>query len=124
MPDDVRGRDRREPSPPLGPGVARRVLTAAIPVWALLAAVAVVAAAFSVALIVQSRSAVHLGPAVGASQTVDVRLVLCNRDVDRLRLNPRTAELDLEQVMRDQGAQAVDVVLERRDCPTPTPAGP
>ncbi len=123
MSDEVQGNSRRERNAP-GPGVARRVLTAGVPAWALLAAVAVVVVAFSVALIVQARSTVHLDPAVGAAQTLDVHLVLCNRDVDRLQLNPRKAELGLEKVMRDQGAQAVDVVLERRDCPKPAPSGP
>jgi len=41
-----------------------------------LAAVAVVVVAFSVALITQARSMIHLGPAVGASQSVDVHLVV------------------------------------------------
>ncbi len=119
MSDEFQGSDRRERILAPGPGVARRVLTAGIPAWALLAAVAVVVVAFSVAMIAQARSSVHLGPAVGVSQSVDVHLVLCNRDVDRLQLNPRKAELGLEKVMRDEGAQAVDVVLERRDCPEP-----
>ncbi|MDQ6728155.1 MAG: hypothetical protein M3066_18635 [Actinomycetota bacterium] len=89
-----------------------------------MAAVAVVVVAFSVALITQARSMIDLGPTVGASQSVDVHLVVCNRDIDRLQVNPRKAELGLEKVLRDEGAQAADVVVERRDCPEPVPPGP
>jgi hypothetical protein len=112
---------RAQPEPPRGPGLARRVLTRAVPLWALLAAVVVVAVAFTVVLAVRAASEVRLGPAVGVAQELDVRLLLCNADVDRVSINPRQAELDLEEVLRDEGAKAVTVRLERRDCPEPQP---
>ncbi len=46
-------------------------------------------------------------------------MILCNHDVDRLDLNPRHEELDLEAVLRDEGAGAADVRIDRRDCPRP-----
>ena len=95
------------------------LLTRPIPVWAALAAVAAVAAVLGVALAVARASSVELGPAIETAEWVEVDVTLCNEDVDRLDLNPRHAELDLEGVLRTEGARAVDVRVERRDCPRP-----
>ena len=115
-PVEAEGRGRERPR-------LRRVLSARVPVWVLLVAL-VVAVILAGLLVVEARSGVHLPPAVGAAQDVDVRMTLCNADVDRLELNPRTAELDLEDVLRSEGARAANVVVEREDCPTtPQPPG-
>lgn len=51
-------------------------------------------------------------------------MTLCNAAVDHLEINPRTAELNLEDVLRSQGANRANVVLQREDCPTtPQPPG-
>lgn len=109
-----------QPSDP-GAGIARRALTVGVPLWALLVMAAIVAGGFGVAMIAQARSATHLGHAVAAAKRVEVHMTLCNRDVDRLGINPRTSELDLEKTLRDHGAAEADVVVERIDCPRPGP---
>lgn len=103
----------------LSRGSTRRLLTTRIPVWATLAIVVVVGGILGAMLVVQAQSSVRLGPAAGAAQQVDASMVLCNEDVDRLRLNPRASELDLEDVFRQAGAAAVDVTVKRIDCPKP-----
>lgn len=40
------------------------------------------------------------------------------RGVDRLKINPRKAELELTSELRDLGSRAAKVVVERQDCPT------
>lgn len=93
--------------------------------WVLLAAVVVVAGALAVFAAMRLNDAVHLGPAVGGARRVEVHIELCNRDVDRLKINPRASELTLEKVLRDRGAKAADVVVDRSDCPTVTaPSAP
>ncbi|MGI9079241.1 MAG: hypothetical protein ACR2GF_00205 [Acidimicrobiales bacterium] len=104
-----------------GAGIARRTLTVGVPLWALLVTAAIVAGGFGVAMIAQARSATHLGHAVAAAKRVEVHLTLCNRDVDRLGINPRTSELSLEKALRESGAVEADVVVERIDCPQPRP---
>lgn len=103
-----------------GGSVVGRLLRRRVPVWLLLAAVAAVAAALAAALVLERQSSVELGPAVGTAERVVVQMTLCNGDVDRLDLNPRRAELDLEDVLREEGAAAADVRVERRDCPRPS----
>ena len=76
-----------------------------------------VAGVLAALLLVQARSAVHLAPAIGAAERVDVEMTLCNADVDRLEINPRTAELDLEGTLRSEGARIAEVVVHREDCP-------
>lgn len=58
---------------------------------------------------------------MAAAKRVEVHLTLCNRDVDRLGINPRTSELSLEKALRESGAVEADVVVERIDCPQPRP---
>lgn len=99
--------------------MARSILTRRVPAWSALLVVALVAAALTTALIVVRQSAGELGPAVGTAERIEVDMTLCNHDVDRLDLNPRHEELDLEAVLRDDGAGAVDVRINRRDCPKP-----
>ena len=110
MPEDHHDRGPLRPSGLL----ARRV-----PLWAALAAVVVVAAALGVALAVVKASSVDLGPAVGTAEQVEVEMTLCNEDVDRLDINPRHAELDLEEVLRAEGAATAQVRVGPRDCPRP-----
>lgn len=101
----------------------RGVLSTRVPVWVLLVTLLFVAGTLAALLMVVARSGVHLPPVVGASREVDVHMKLCNADVDRLEINPRTAELDLEGVLRSQGARVASVVVQREDCPT-TPQAP
>ena len=115
----LRGRSRddeaeREQRP--GP-VFRRALSARVPVWILLVSLLSVAGVLVVLLLTQSRSAGQLAPAVGAAQRVHVEMTLCNADVDRLEINPRTSELELEGALRSEGARMADVVVHREDCP-------
>lgn len=121
MDEDEDGDDPGAVPASLPPPYIRRIMGARVPVWALAMTVAVVAIGFGVLLVLQARSAVHLGPAVGVAERLDVKMTLCNHDVDHNHINPRTAELDLEKLLREQGAREVDVVVERQDCPTPSP---
>lgn len=100
-----------------------RALRRRVPVWLVLGAFVVVAGSLTLALFIERRSSVELGPAVGSAERIEVQMTLCNHDVDRLELNPRRAELDLEDVLRDQGAGEADVKLDRRDCPRPKADG-
>ncbi len=109
--------------PASGRSALRRVLSMSVPVWVLLVTVLVVAGTLAALLVVEARSGVHLPPAVGAAREVDVEMTLCNADVDRLEINPRTAELDLEGLLRSQGARTASVVVQREDCP-PTRQAP
>lgn len=93
--------------------------TARVPVLLFVGTILVVSAMFGALLLAQARSAVDLGPAVGAAERVEVRLTLCNADVDRLEINPRATELRLEELLREEGAAASQVVVDRRDCPMP-----
>lgn len=104
----------RPPAARAGP--AGRVLQARVPVWALLALLLAVAVAFG-ALLLQAGSGVELGPAVATARDVEVRITLCNADVDRLEINPRAAELDLEETLVEEGASDADVIVNRLDCP-------
>lgn len=96
-----------------------RALSRRVPIWLALAAFFVVAGSLLLALFVERRSSVQLGPAVGAAERIEVQMTLCNRDVDRLDLNPRHEELALEGVLSEEGARAVNVEVDRRDCPRP-----
>lgn len=96
-----------------------RALTRRVPIWLVLGAFFVVVGSLLLALFVERRSSVELGPAVGAAERIEVQMTLCNRDVDRLDLNPRHEELGLEGVLREEGAGAVNVEVDRRDCPRP-----
>jgi len=100
-------------------GSRRGVLTARIPVWAFLGTLVAIAGLFGVLLLNQARSAVELGPAVGTAEAVEVQMTLCNADVDRLGINPRSTELGLEKVLREEGARNANVVVDRQDCPKP-----
>jgi hypothetical protein len=122
--DDALGKRPRQEEVERQGGFARRFLTARVPVWLSLGLVVVIVATAAVLLVVQAGSAVRLGPAVGASQSIDVRMTLCNRDVDRLEINPREAELDLEKVLREQGSKQANVVVVREDCPTTASSAP
>ncbi|HEX2064222.1 MAG TPA: hypothetical protein VHE80_07345 [Acidimicrobiales bacterium] len=99
--------------------MAASVLTRRIPAWSALLVVVIIAAGLLAALIAARQSAVELGPAVGTAERVEIDMTLCNHDVDRLDLNPRHEELELEGVLRDEGARAADVNIDRRDCPRP-----
>lgn len=105
----------------MGPSLPRRVLTSRTPVWVVLVVTATAVVSFGVLLIIQAQSDIEIGPAVGAAREVNVRMTLCNADVDRLGLNPRTSELDLEELLLGEGAQRVDVIVERIDCPAAAP---
>ncbi len=95
------------------PTVGRRLLRLRMPVWLGVLLVVLVAAG-AVALFV-SRS-VSLGPGVDGAVEVDASLTVCNETVDRRRINPRTAELDFEEGLRELGAKEADVRITRIDC--------
>ncbi len=105
----------------LDPAPTRRFLGARVPLWAVLASVLVVVAILGLLLFVQARAAVDLGPAVGTAKRIELQMTLCNADVDRLEINPRAAELDLEKVLGQLGAETVQATVDREDCPTPEP---
>lgn len=108
-----------ERPPKEGPGAFGRFLALRVPLWALLAVTVAVAAIMAVMMVIQQQSAIDLNPVVGAAEEIDMEVTVCNHEVDRLELNPRAAELDLEDLFTDQGAGAADVRVERRDCPRP-----
>ncbi len=87
----------------------------------MLSTVLLVGLGLGAALLLQAPSGPDIGPAVGAAREVDLRLIICNAAVDRLDLNPRTSELELEDLLRREGAESVDVVVERVDCPQSQP---
>ncbi len=94
-------------------GLGRRLLRLRMPVWLGLLLIVMVAAG-AVALFV-SRS-VSLGPGVDGAVEVDASLTVCNETVDRRNINPRTAELDFEEGLRELGAKAADARITRIDC--------
>lgn len=112
-PDDGDGPARTR----TGPSPVRRVLTSKVPLWLLLAVAAAVGMILSILLVVQQQSAIELDPVVGAAERIDVSILVCNSEIDRLRVNPRASELDLESLFHDEGAGVVDVTVDRRDCP-------
>ena len=67
-----------------------------------------------------ARDVPSFGDAVTNSESVDVVVRMCNRQVDVHDVNPRRAELDLENELRSRGAGKASVTVQRRDCPTPT----
>ncbi len=91
---------------PAHAGVLRKTATARVPLWLLAAVVVAVGITFGVVLVLQAGSAVRLGPAVGVAENVEVTMTLCNRDVDRKGINPRTADVELERVLKEEGAAA------------------
>ena len=97
----------------------RRVLSARVPLWALLFTVAAVVLALGAVIVTQRLNATSLGPAVAGAQDVEVRLVICNAEVDRREINPRAEELDLQETLTGHGADRAQVRIERIDCPTP-----
>ena len=117
------GRPRAFRELPSRRSALRRALSARVPVWLLLATLLFVAGTLAAFLVVEVRSGVDLPPAVGAAREVDVQMTLCNAEVDRLGINPRAAELDLERVLRSEGARTAKVVVQREDCPA-TPQAP
>lgn len=96
---------------------AQRILTTKVPAWVVAAAVLVVAAVLGALIAIERSSSVELGPAIGGAQRVEVRLDICNGEVDRRAINPRQAELDLQETLIDEGAEEARVRVERHDCP-------
>lgn len=95
---------------------ARGLLAKRVPLWSLLVAVLVVSlAGLTFAL---ARDIPDFGNAVPNSERVDVLVRMCNHEVDAHDVNPRRAELDLEQELRSRGAKKASVAVERTDCPT------
>lgn len=97
----------------------RRVLSARVPLWTLLIAVGAVALALGSVIVMQRMNATSLGPAVAGAQDVEVRMVICNAEVDRRGINPRAEELALQDTFTDHGADRAQVRVERIDCPVP-----
>lgn len=95
-------------------GLGGRVLRARMPAW--LAAVLVLATLITFSVVLLTRDSVDLGPAVDGARDARVSLTICNEIVDRREINPRTAELDFENALKDLGARSADVVIDRVDC--------
>lgn len=93
---------------------ARRMLTVRLPLWSVLVMLFVVAGLFLALLL--SQDEVDLGPGVDGAVEASVSLTLCNETVDRRGINPRTAELDLQEGLRDAGAKEASVTVNRVDC--------
>lgn len=98
-------------------GAARWLVSTRVPVWTLLLAVVVIGLGLGAVVLQQRMSSVDFGPAVAGAEEVEVRIVMCNAEVDRRGINPRSAELDLEDTLTDEGAEEAEVRVERRDCP-------
>ncbi len=98
----------------------RRVLSARVPLWTLLIAVGAVVLVLGAVILMQRMSTTALGPALAGAQEVEVRMVICNAEVDRREINPRAEELDLQQTLTDHGADQARVRIERVDCPPPS----
>jgi hypothetical protein len=114
--------DRRTEPPGTGGGPAR-VLTARVPLWALLLVVVVAVAVLAV--VVATRSSVDLGAAVDGARNVQVSMTICNEIVDAREVNPREAELDFEAGLKSRGAREANVTVDRIDCgPETTVGGP
>ncbi len=94
--------------------IAARVLTFRLPLWLVLVALFVVAGLFLLMLL--SQDEVDLGPGVDGAVEASVSLTLCNETVDRRGINPRTAELELQEGLEDAGAKQVSVEVNRVDC--------
>jgi hypothetical protein len=92
-----------------------RIMTKRLPLWTLLAAV-LVAAAVGIGAYV-ARDVPDFGPAVRHSERVEVVVHICNDQVDAQQINPRAAELKLQDELRNRGAADASVTVERRDCP-------
>lgn len=84
-----------------------------MPAW--LAVLLVVAVAAVAVAVFVSRS-VSLGRAVDGARDVQASLTICNETVDRRQINPRQAELDFENGLRELGAKEANVRVERIDC--------
>jgi hypothetical protein len=95
----------------------KRVLTRRLPAWVTFAAVIAVTAVLGGMLVMQQLGALRLDPAVGAAEQIEMRIELCNAEVDRLDINPRESERDLEETFTDEGAAEARVRVDRRDCP-------
>lgn len=98
----------------------RGVLSTRVPLWTLLVAVAAVALVLGTIIVTQRMNAVSLGPALAGAQEVEVRMVICNAEVDRREINPRAEEIDLQKTLTDHGAGQAQVRIERVDCPPPS----
>lgn len=95
-------------------GLGRRILRARMPVW--VTALLVLATVVTFTVVLLTRDSVDLGPAVDGARDARVSLTICNEIVDRRDINPRTAELDFENALKDLGARNADAVVERVDC--------
>jgi xanthosine utilization system XapX-like protein len=94
--------------------VVLRLLALRIPVWLALAVVGLVGVFVAGLLLV--RDPVDLGPAVDGATEASISLTVCNETVDRRHINPRTAELDLEEGLEELGVQQAEAMLTRIDC--------
>ena len=107
-----RGPSRGEAGP-ARPGLGRRLLRVRMPAWL---AVPLVVAVAAVAVAVFVSRSVSLGRAVDGARDVQASLTICNETVDRRQINPRQAELDFENGLRELGAKEANVRVERIDC--------
>ncbi len=104
----------RDGSQPGAASAARRVLTFRVPLWVVLVMLFVVAGLLLA--LVLSRDELDLGEGVDGAVEASVSLTLCNETVDRRGINPRTAELDFQEGLKDAGAKEASVTVTRIDC--------
>ncbi|MDP8992874.1 MAG: hypothetical protein M3N31_07490 [Actinomycetota bacterium] len=97
------------------PGLAIRFLRMRMPVWLALTLLVAVAGAFAALLVAQQPA--DLGPAARGALDAQVSVTMCNEKVDQGEINPRTAELDFEEGLKELGTRTAKVRVSRIDCP-------
>lgn len=102
-------------TPPTGPSLAGRIATAPVPLW--LVGTIVVVLLGAGAFVYFGQSNVDLGNAVSDARSIGVKLVICNEVVDDRGINPRQAELALQQTFQDDfHVEKATVAIDRIDC--------
>lgn len=120
MSDEQRRPNERDGTPETASaGAARRVFTFRVPVWLVLVMLFVVTGLFLALLF--SQDEVDLGQGVDGAVEASVSLTLCNETVDRRGINPRTAELDMQEGLREAGVKEASVTVTRIECGAEAP---
>ena len=101
--------------------MAGRVLRQPVPLWLVLVGLAVVGVILLTDVL--SKASVDLGPALDGAVDAKLSLTVCNEVVDRRQLNPRTAELAVEEGLRGLGVAVAEASLTRVDCGPEAPEG-
>ena len=72
-------------------------------------------------VVLLSQEEVELGRGVDGAVDASVSLTICNETVDRRRINPRTAELELQEGLQEAGVRQANVRVTRVDCGADAP---